>query len=148
MEILLLIVRKLAKGRFHYYISIMHNHRSLIFSTNQLLILPHVSLICISFQSQCFEISALLKLISWCISHHKELGSNNYKAARLHTDPTRVHAYIEPDHMMIILVLVMSNTFWILSHNMKTSFRLKYTLRLMSHHIKAWVDLHKIPWPI
>lgn len=43
-EILVLTVRMLVKGRFyHYYVSIMHIHRSVICSFTQRIIIPHVS---------------------------------------------------------------------------------------------------------
>lgn len=45
MKILVLAVRKLDVGRFHYYVFIMQMHRSVICFSTYLLILPHVACI-------------------------------------------------------------------------------------------------------
>lgn len=60
MEISMLTVRKFAKDRFRYYVSIMHNHRLVICLSSQLLILPHAAFIRIFYRFQHREIIALL----------------------------------------------------------------------------------------
>lgn len=66
----------------------MHNHMSVICSSTQLLILPFVVIICISYQSQHCEISALPNSLYL-----------SYKAAKLHNDPTIVRVDIEDNPM-------------------------------------------------
>lgn len=59
MEISVSIVRKLAKARFRHYVFIMYNYRSVICSSTQLLVLPPIALIQISYRSQYHDLGAL-----------------------------------------------------------------------------------------
>lgn len=133
MKILVLTLKKLTRSRFRYYVFIMHNHKLVICFSIQLLILPHVALICISCRSQRHEISALpnsryLGILTNTM-HYVPTVTNQQDCILILLEYVRIlnlsMCIRISIQQMIILYLVMANTFKKSSHTIKTCFRQK-----------------------